>query len=116
MTVHVHWQARVLSAQDGATMDACRSREVFQARRRIDRSTSGEPGAGPLRPLRRGATVCPRRRLQGGCVMYAAVGDAARARMVTTRMWTLNTNTQAGNRSSSQGMTPTVRSSAAAVR
>ena len=46
----------------------------------------------------------------------AAAGDAARARMVTTRMWTLKTNTQAGNRSSSQGMTPTVRSSAPAVR
>jgi hypothetical protein len=49
-------------------------------------------------------------------VYVAAVGDAARARMVTTRMWTLNTNTQAGNRTSSQGTTPTVRSSAAAVR
>ncbi len=46
----------------------------------------------------------------------AAAGGAGRARMVTIRMWTLNTNTQPGNRSSSQGTTPTVRSSAAAVR
>ena len=38
------------------------------------------------------------------------------ARRVTTRMWMLNTNTQAGKRSSSQGMTATVRSSRAAVR
>jgi hypothetical protein len=45
-----------------------------------------------------------------------AVGDSAGARMVTIRMWRLSTNTQAGNKSSSHGMTPTARSSAAAVR
>jgi hypothetical protein len=43
------------------------------------------------------------------------LGDEESARMVTIRMWTLNTNTQAGNKSSSQGMTPTVRSSTAAL-
>src|SRR4051795_2194937 len=46
----------------------------------------------------------------------AGVGAPAGVRMATNRMWTLSTNTQAGNKSSSHGMAPTARSSAAAVR
>ena len=51
--------------------------------------------------------------VQGSAVR--PVVDVEPARLVMTRMWTLRTNTQAGNTSSSHGIIPAVNRSVAAV-
>ena len=50
-----------------------------------------------------GQVTCRAGDNQPVCVYIGAVGDAARARMVTTRMWTLKTNTHAGTKTQARG-------------